>query len=450
MTAVSPTALRNNRTRPQHAEAPPHTQADGTIRPLDARLIRFVLVSWCAVILARQLTLFGTWGPVKPEIWAIVLTWLLVFSLGYLLARTAQPMPEGPKRLTLDPHWQARWIRIMAVTAVVGALLLVYEFAIRRGYGFSASVAEIRILEVNRAGTSSGSILGGLSRLMTPALQVAWVLATLSWKTVPRRTRIVLFTASVIVFYEQFIFEGGRNYWVCLFMMCLIARGTQGAKIQVSALAKRLLLLAGLMVFLLAIFITRPDSLGISLSTAYDWQTGYHDVTVTSAVEARFDGPLGPIYFAFAMLWLYVTQGIYQMAVIVGDTGMNHANGMHQFSVLAQIIEKVFGVSISYDDFSELINPGTYPTLIGANIVDFDIFGAILTGGALGFLTTLGLRHLQCRKLGWLSLSAPMMATIAVFSPVLSVTPNCWVAIMLTMIMMVLSRFRLIPHQGSG
>ncbi|MEX3016818.1 hypothetical protein [Gymnodinialimonas hymeniacidonis] len=407
-------------------------------------MLRIVWCAWITVILVRQLTLFGTWGDVDPTVWLMIFAWLCVFSFAAIIARSVHPMPNGTQRLTLEPAWQQRWVKRMSLMALLGSIMLIYEFAIVRDYGFSSNVSTVRILEVNRASeNSSVSIIGGLGRLMVPALQVAWVLACLSWASTRPQTRALLIAATLVVFWQQLTFEGGRNFWVCLFTMCIIARGAQPDRLRLSRFFKRLLLMAGLLAFLLIIFVNRPEQLGVQLATAYSWQTSHHDVLVPTLVDERFSRAFGSLYFALAMLWLYVTQGIYQLSVIMGDTQLNQAWGMHQFSIAGQILDRVFGLNVSYSNSEELINPGTYPTLIGASIVDFGKGGALVFAGAMGYFGALGLRRLQSGKLSALSLSAPMIATVAVFSPVLSMTPNSWVACALIAMIGLLSRVRI-------
>ncbi len=398
---------------------------------MDRKFIQLFLSGWIVVLVLRLSPFFGVWAPVDNMTWLVVALWLGAFGLGYLAARSLQPLPIVKPVLVIDPGWQDLWIRRFSLAAIVCAVILTYEFAINRGYGFGRSAFEIRIMESARVleFVDAPSIIGGIGRLLSPTLQVAWVLACLSWDTVRKRTFKILLFATAVLFIEQFMFEGGRNYWAALLVECLIARWVSSKPISFFAVFKRILIGGVVVGFILNVFVVRANFLNNNFLMAYSVQTIYHDFSITPEIASRVQGDLGPLNFAVNMLWLYITQGIHQLDVILQDTGMRHAWGMHQFSIFGQILEKLAGVNLRYNDMIELANPATYPTLIGAGVVDFGTIGSILFGGLIGFFTTLGLRRIQSGKNGWLAVSAPIWGTIVIFSPILSMVPTCWIAI---------------------
>lgn len=108
---------------------------------------------------------------------------------------------------------------------MIGAALIAYEFAVKRGYGFTTPVALIRKAEVGGAMDGfGGSWISGIGRLLTPALLVGWILALYCRERLLRRTWIVLFGATLTVFWEQTMFEGGRFFLAALVIACVVTR----------------------------------------------------------------------------------------------------------------------------------------------------------------------------------------------------------------------------------
>lgn len=397
---------------------------------MDRKALRFFLAAWAAVIVLRSVQVFGSYPPLDAWTWMLITVWILAFTGGALAGRTIEIVESGTVAEDPDPEWQNIWVRRLALFAGLGAAFLVYEFAIIRGYGFAMHVSEIRIQEVIRGGDNiETSMLGGIGRLLTPALQLAWVLAMFAWRNVSNTNRAILIGCTAFVFYEQFLFEGGRNYWASLLVQAWIAkmRDPQRKKLNISP--TRLIVIGGAVFFVLFVFVDRIVARELRYFFAFGLQAMHHDLEINPNFAEALDSALGAIWFAFGMMWLYMTHGIHQLQVILFDADLNTAYGMHQFSVLALIINKLTGLNVFYDNFVELETPGVYTTGIGAAIIDFGLFGAVVWGALLGFIMTVGLRRGTVGTISWLSLAAPAITTIALFSPLLSMVPNAWLSL---------------------
>lgn len=386
---------------------------------------------WIGILLLRSMEIFGSYPPIDLWTWAVIFIWLVVFSIGALAGRTVKLSPRSIVPDQLDRRWQNRWAKRMSLVAILGAAALTYEFAILRGYGFSLSVSQIRIEEVMRAETAAGvSVIGGMGRLMTPALQLAVVLAFFCWRNISVSTKIFLLVAAVAVFMQQFAFEGGRNFWASLAIQCFIVRMRDPGRKKLNINPSRVVIFALLFFYVLYVFVDRINERGIPLAFAYGLQAQYHDLEIPSELTKRLGSTLGPVWFAFGMLWLYITHGVHQLEILLFDPDLNYAFGMHQFSVAGQIFAKLTGLDVSYNDFEELLVPAVYTTLIGASVIDFGVFGAMVFGFILAFFTMLGLRRLARGEITFLAMSAPALSAIVLASPVLSMAPNAWLSLL--------------------
>lgn len=408
-------------------------------KPRALRWLAFVAAAWLGTLLLRAIPVGGDWDPVPFSVWMIILLWVGAYAFGYAFALHLGAQSKVPSAAALAPvKWRERWIAILCVMAILGAALITVEFAVIRGYGFTTPVALIRAAEVESAsaGLSSGSLVSGVGRLLTPALQIAWILTMLRWKDIGAGSKRMLFFATAVVFWQQAMYEGGRFFLAALVVSCFVARsimagaaGARSGRETNRLLTWRSITVAGIvMVFFGLVFLDRATSLELEFSTAYSLYTESFDITVGPELQARLDGPLGALWFAAAMFWIYVTQGVNELAVLLRQPDFVHAFGFYQFPQLGQALTKLTGVQFGYDIFVHLWNVGTYNTAVGGSYVDFGVAGATAFALLLGAVTALATRNMAAGQVGPVSLSAPLLITIGVFSPVISLVTNLWPA----------------------
>lgn len=392
------------------------------------------LAAWVMVALARVSGLGGRWDPVSWSAWFALVLWVLAYSGGYWLARSnsvsrASPLP------VLPAAWFDRWIRWLLLAAATGALLITYEFAIVRGYGFSTPVALIRIAEVDSAIEGfGGSWISGIGRMLTPALQVAWVLCILCHERLRRRTWVMLLVTTGVVFWEQILYEGGRFFLASLLVATLAARLMHRRAFarmpSERSLRWPIVLLVGVGALLGFgyVFIDRALALEMDFSLAYSTFVASFPIDASGTVLDRLSGPMAAFWFATYMLWMYVSQGPNQFNLLLGHEPFVHALGVGQFPQLGQALTKMTGLNFAYDHFAHLPNPGTYTTLVGLSYVDFGLIASWLSALALGYFTARFSQRLRSGMLHRLALTAPLLVTVGLFSPIVSLVVNLWPA----------------------
>lgn len=420
----------------------PGSSTVGLARPV--RCLALVLLVWSGTLGLRALPVGGSWHGLGAATWALLLGWLAAYSLAFV--SVAQGLP--PSQMLVAAHhssrWTRRWLLVLGALAIAGASLIAYEFAVVRGYGFTTPVALIRSMEVeNAAAGSGGSLISGIGRLLTPALQIAWILAVLRPAEIRGAPRWLLWMATLVVFWEQTLYEGGRFFLATLLVNCLLAkalaawtRGPQPTADDRRRPRKRRLFSLGTVIALgiafvafALIFINRVTTLELDFGAAYVAYTRTFDIDVGSGTRDRLSGALAPLWFAAAMFWIYITQGPNEAAVLVQHDNLVHAHGLFQFPQLGQAISKMTQVPVGYDVFTFLPNPGTYNTIAGAGYIDFGAYGSLLSALVLGAITAAAVAAFSERRLGALSLWAPILMTLGLFSPVISLVTNLWPAL---------------------
>lgn len=393
-----------------------------------------VTLAWGGIMLFRAMPVGGEWLPISVRAWTAALGWLVAYAMGFTLyLHTAKPRAATVDDISIA--WTLRWIRILCWIAIVGAGLIVVEFAILRGYGFSTPVALIRLAEVEGAvaGAFGGSAVSGAGRLMTPALQIVWILAVMRWRHLSMSVKSLLLFATLAVLLQQAMYEGGRFFLATLVVGGLIARtmNARATRTRVRAFASpRTLIIAGAAVLAFGfVFLDRANSLELDLSTAYLVYTRGFSVAVEPEVIARLDGAGGPLWFVASMFWMYITQGPSELAVLLDQQGFVHAYGLFQFQQIGLLLSKISGAALTYDVFSYLENAGVYATFVGAAYIDFGMGGAFLSAAVLGAITAAAIRAVESGRMNALGLSAPLLVVLGLFSPIISLVTNVWPAI---------------------
>jgi len=396
-----------------------------------------ILIVWLIVFLVRLIPIGGEWGSLDGSTWLVILIWASVYFSAMIIG-----VFQGVRRktnfnsLSRYPERLNRWIRMLSIFSIFGATLIVFEFAIVRGYGFSTSVVSIRAMEVDAAIAGfGGSWISGLGRMLTPALMVAWVLTVLHWPKVRKWTLAILFFASAFVFYQQAMFEGGRFYLAALLLMTFVASkfvSPSGARKRISIQSSQMLW-GALFIFSVLIFgytfSDRYEQNSLSFDSAYATWTEVFDLEIDSeVVSSRLSGDMAGAWLGVYMLWAYATQGLNELNVLLLVDQINQAWGLSQFPQIGQGLDKIFGFGLKYDMFQELPHVGTYITFYGASYVDFGYIGGLMFIGAIGWLTGRSIRVLRNGNLTGLAINAPLLIALGIFAPVMSLVVNLWPA----------------------
>lgn len=225
--------------------------------------VLLLISAWVFVFILRSVPLAGNWQPLEPQTFGFIALCLSAALAGGVLATSITSIsvrpPEG-----YWPHAAAEsQIRLLSTIALAGALGVIYEFAVRRGYGFSTPVEIIRVMEVNRAMKGSvPSAFSGAARLAAGAIASAWVLYFVAQTKVRWSTFAVLLVSTIAGFWLEARFMGGRLFiagtWAASFAALVAGyafHAQTGGKLSIRPLIGLLLaavLIAGYFVFVFA------------------------------------------------------------------------------------------------------------------------------------------------------------------------------------------------------
>lgn len=400
-----------------------------------------VLFSWVGVFALRASAIGGTWAPITATGWLSLLGWITLFAAGYMLGLV--PIRAGAASFERPPaKWFDRWIVRLSIASGIGALLIIYDFAYLRGYGFDTPVEFIRQSEINNFKTgTSVSFVSGIGRILAPAVLVGWILAMFRCAPLRRRSWGFLLAATLVVLVEQTLFEGGRLFVACTIFSAVIAWLLRPDTWQTGQRARRrgnpiALISVGVIAIVMfgAIFINRIDARGVDLSEGYAVFAENFSISVPHSVADGLQGPGGSVKFVTLMFWMYMTQGPNEFDNILKDPPSRHAYGALEFSQAAQALSRLFGLDITYNVFEHMPNPGTYTTYLGPSFLDFGLPASLLIAFVFGCGTCLSVRALSNGIVGPVSLCAPVLVTIALFSPIISMVLNMWLVIVFAML----------------
>lgn len=395
------------------------------------------LVAWAVILLLRATALGGEWRTLSAYAWSTMAIWIIAYAVGFSAAIRTAAIGGFPASAP-SRRWLTRWTYILSLAAIAGAGLIAYEFAVRRGYGFTTPVALIRATEVEgvQDGSLGGSWISGIGRLLTPALQVAWILAAIYGKRQRRHAWGALLLATATVLWEQIMFEGGRFFLAGLVAAAMVARSMrprEPGELRERFDPRRWMIIGVTAVAALGlfgyIFVDRALALDMDFSAAYSMFLSNFDIDAPPETLRRLDGAGGALWFAFYMFWMYMCHSPNSFDELLNYPYLSHAYGLVQFSLVGQALSKVTGASIGYDQYVNMPNPGAYTTIIGPNYMDFGVGGSWIAALVLGYLTARWARRLGASVLGRFGLAAPLMVAIGLFSPIVSLVVNLWPAI---------------------
>lgn len=396
-----------------------------------------IFCTWLLVLTLRLVPLGGQWGDLSAFTWIAVLAWMTVYFSAMIFGVLQRSLPFNSNlSLFHGARNSSPWIAKLSILSIVGAVLIAYEFAIIRGYGFSTSVASIRVMEVNAAREGfAGSWVSGIGRILTPTLMVAWVLAVLNWKQVGRNSKSLLFTASLAVFIQQLMYEGGRFYMAALLTMVFIASKflqDPMPKIRKNNIRNRFLWI-GLAIFVSIgfcfVFVNRYREVGRDFYEAYTTWAEVFDLKIDAATAySRLHGDEASLWLGITMIWAYITQGFNELDVLLLSESNNRAWGLFQFTQIGMLLGKLVDSALPFNRLEYLPHAGTYFTLYGASYVDFGHIGGLIFIGFIGWLTGQSIKSLRNGNQNGLALNAPLLITLGVFSPIVSLVTNLWPA----------------------
>jgi hypothetical protein len=400
------------------------------------RMLQLVLAMWAFTLIFHELPVGGRWMPVGGLVWFALIGWVLTFAGAYLTVGRLRALKAGQRALYPGAAGYIALI-VMAISAL-GAALVIFDFAFLRGYGFDTSASLIRTLETEAAmkGLSTSSGVSGIGRLALPAAFPAIILLCANPGSLNRLQKIIFGVMLLILLYEQLFFEGGRFFLTAMaaiiaivtFIRIRVSNGGGGFKLSPRLVLASVVGGSALLIFFGYVFVSRIAERDDFFWSAYRGFTTAFAINVDVDIIARFEGFFGSAWFSLSMLWIYLTQGINEFDQILQLDHFNHANSLYQFPHFGQIAQITAGIEWRYDLAANLPNLGTYLTMPGANYVDYGMTGMFLSALILGGATAISLKAFINRSRSGLALCGPILITIAIFSPVVSLVTTLWPA----------------------
>jgi hypothetical protein len=390
-------------------------------------------MGWIAILLLRLFPIGGVWDSVHNTTFIVLFFWIAIYTSSWILfsriASNRSEVRHPPKQNKIQNEQRILWL---ALISCAGAMLLVYDFAFIRGYGFNTAVSDIRILEVEAAMNGrQGSFVSGIGRLTIPAIIAAWIFN--NWQFEPRAivTRLVLYLSTIIIVFAQATYEGGRLFLACLVLASLFAAGAKKSlkskelKIRSSKNLKLYIAIFLALVFSVWVFLDRGTNNNRLLEDAYTVFGASFPMTLNSDIILPNGGIFGAAKFVLMMFWVYITHPINELDILLQQENLIHAVGNYQFPQIWAILSQTFGLQSGFTVF-QLSTVGVYVTTFGGWYIDFGYTGAftaaIIVGGFTGFSTTKFYQH----EAGAVAMSAPIMVVLAVFAPIHSVITTVW------------------------
>lgn len=426
-------------TNPSHAISRARAPAKPAGWTAPKTCLAAIVGAWAVMMVLHEINIGGEWDPIGLRTWGWLFLWVAALSAAYLLSIAGRRAPRPAGQKMYIPVRIDRWIIAFCGIVAVGIGLFVFDFAILRGYGFSTAAAAIRTEEVNAAlsGTARSSAFSGIGRLLIPAILPTTLLAVLYWRHLKTITRLIFFATVATTVLQQLLFEGGRFFIASTAVTVVTAylifppvdphrRVTRKRKIPFIRLA---LLGMVMLSFFAYVFITRALERGDYFATAYLQLASSFEVTPNYSQMNLFEGPFGGLWFSICMLWLYITQGVNELDLLLHQPYLEHAHGLYEIPHIGQAVMMVTGIDIRYDVLANLPTYGSYATFYGHSYVDFGNWGSIVFALIIGYFTARSIDLFWRGEIRPLSMIGPVMFTLCIFSPIISLVPTIWPAI---------------------
>lgn len=413
--------------------------------------LRLFLVIWAVAFILRIMPIGGTWDAVSTSTFLVLAVWIFIYASSWAIVAmlSAEDISKQRTPAALTDNFEKN-IVLLSLIAGVGALFLAYDFSVLRGYGFSTSVADIRILEVEAATAGrSASVFSGFGRLTMPAIVAAWIFSRAQYQPQGWPCKIVLYASTLTVVVSQALFEGGRTFLVCMALAALFASGPKKILAKATKLvvkgghARTYVSGAAILAFTSWIFIQRATNNNRFLETAYtDFGSGL-PLTLHSDTIGTSGGLVESLQFVVMMFWVYVTHTINALDLVLNQEGLRHAIGDYQFQQIWAIAGILFGAS---SGFSVLTLPqvGVYVTTFGGWYIDFGYFTAYVAAAIIGGMTGNATTKFYRGETGPMAMSAPILIVMAVFAPIHSVITTIWPTLIFIWIFSSLSQSRVV------
>lgn len=393
-----------------------------------------IVAAWVSIILLRSIPVAGTWKALSWETYAYVAACFVILTIGIWigsrLGSQSRAAPEEAGRV--DP---AVMVVILSAVSLIGALIVIYEFAIVRGYGFSESVHVIRMLELARAqGDAGPSAFSGAGRLASAAIASAWVAYAIADFNVGRATLGLLIVATLVGFYCEAQFLGGRlmiaAIWTAVaftYLAQTLYRIRRGKPWSLRAAVLLAVAGVGSSVYFVSVFAFRIRRTTGDPKNACTSFAEYFQGDLDVACESS-----STVLTALRFVWVYATHGLNELQRLLQAADIPLAYGAVQFAKVAQALTVLTGQDWRYDTLVNVPNPALYWTLLGDMYVDFGQAGSIAAVAVFGFLLGWSATRLLAGSRGPLASTFPFLMTIGVFSPMLSLVQNLWSAVLWT------------------
>lgn len=420
-----------------------HNAASVRERRLASATVGFVFAAWAATVLLHEVNIGGRWDFVSTSTWFLIIGWIFAYTFGGALgARSGANSVLVPQKVATESI--GNWMLIFCGFTIVGIALFVFDFAILRGYGFTTAAATIRLEEVQAAvgGATTSSPVSGVGRLLIPAFLPVCILFVMFRARLTKAVIFAVYGTVLLTFVEQFLFEGGRWFITTAVVAMLIAFLLLRGAVDQNGIAHkkrlpiiRLVVLGGfLLSFFAYVFVERVVQRSDYFASAYMQLASSYRLTINYDQLGMFEGPLGGLWFTICMFWLYATQGLNELDLILQQRYLDHAHGLYQVPQIGQIILLLTGVDIRYDALANLPTYGSYATFYGHSYIDFGNAGSIFFAFGLGYFTARAVRGFAAGRMSSLSMMAPALAALGVFSPIVSLIPTLWPALIWLMI----------------
>ena len=372
--------------------------------------------------------------PLTLDVLVFVVFWCTVYIVSYCVSSSSALSCQRPSRRLPTPLNNKRMNRaivFLAGTAFIGGLLLLYEYAIARQYGFSTPVSDIRVLEINAVDAGrKGSIISALARFMMPSLLAAWPLYVVARKNVPRKISFLLFSGTAMVIWVQAMYEGGRFFLTSLLGVALFALiCSNGGRLSrnLRKVFLPLLVIASAVVYSALVFLERAGDTA-SLVGTFEIFAETFDISMTDFGFDILSGPLRYVAFPVYMLLIYVTHPLSELAHILSAHSAFTSFGGYQFPQMIQILSAL-GFPVSLSSLNDALSrPGVYVTIVGANYIDFSALGVIASSIFYGSATGHALRHYKVDPTSTCAGYGPLLFLCSCFAMVHPLLTTVWPA----------------------
>lgn len=225
--------------------------------------------------------------------------------------------------------------------------------------------------------------------------------------------------------------DGGRNSLVILCSLFFLSRfrlfHSKYKKKYKSILTKENLLILGSMILIvLAIFILRGERNDDSLSNNLRNFEKEYSISINEDLKELVtnQNTASKATFAFINLNYYLTHSIHELDVLTNSEEMKLTPymGAYQFYNFTLFFNKLGAKFISIEEIlSDIPNPGTYFTAIGALYIDFGLTGALIAFFIICYLMILFYRRFQLNKNLSDFLNFSLVYLFVLFSPIFSI-----------------------------